>query len=591
MEQLRFTAVHEDGQHLVLSTADGTEVLLPVDARLRSALRSRSASADTPATPLSPRNVQAMIRAGQSPDEVAEITGWPAERVARFEGPILAEREHISGMAQAAHVRGRAPEGGVPSLGARVLDRLAERGVDTDNVGWDATRPEGGVWTVVVSFVAGQRQRAAAWRFDPQDRTVEALDDEARWLSEDEQALPGVSAAPSRGGRAPAKPLLSNRTSAGEVELMTSMRERSRSRGRRKKASTSSTDPAGLPQLEHAPDDVLPLEDLAYDPDTMGLPPAAHGESPAPDVAAEPAAEEESAEVAPVEDKRGAAKGKARKGGAAADRDDGQTAYDVPLQFDNDDAALEEEELDELEPERSPQDATLDDLFGPEGEDDADDEGLDDAADNDGDGGSDNADDFESVEDASDVDEPDENEPDVDAPDADEPDENEPDVDAPDADEPDEDEPDVDESGEDDLELELGEEPLAEDAAELGGDLDADEAETSLDTSPPVDTDSPDESDVAADDDEADVAADDVVVETHSAEPTGAADDEPRPGNDPTPTDEATPSTDAEAVTDDKPESTDATEQPTAKPKRRKDGRPGVPSWDDIMFGAKDRRS
>ncbi|USQ81756.1 septation protein SepH [Ornithinimicrobium faecis] len=587
MEQLRFTAVHEDGQHLVLSTADGTEVLLPVDARLRSALRSRSASADTPATPLSPRNVQAMIRAGQSPDEVAEITGWPAERVARFEGPILAEREHISGMAQAAHVRGRAPEGGVPSLGARVLDRLAERGVDTDNVGWDATRPEGGVWTVVVSFVAGQRQRAAAWRFDPQDRTVEALDDEARWLSEDEQALPGVSAAPSRGGRAPAKPLLSNRTSAGEVELMTSMRERSRSRGRRKKASTSSTDPAGLPQLEHAPDDVLPLEDLAYDPDTMGLPPAAHGESPAPDVAAEPAAEEESAEVAaeeepaevaPVEAKRGAAKGKARRGGAAADRDGGQTAYDVPLQFDNDDAALEEEGLeddgldddglDELEPERSPQDATLDDLFGPEDEDDAGDEGLDDAADNDADGGSDDADvsQIESVEDASDADEPDVNDPDVD-------------------------EPDVDESGEDDLELELGEEPLAEDAAELGGDLDADEAETSLDTSPPVDTDSPDESDVAADDDEADVAADDVVVETHSAEPTGAADDEPRPGNDPTPTDEATPSTDAEAVTDDKPESTDATEQPTAKPKRRKDGRPGVPSWDDIMFGAKDRRS
>src|SRR5699024_7366157 len=124
-----------------------------------------------------------------------------------------------------------------PTLGTRVLDRLAKRGVDTDNVGWDATRPEGGGWTVVVSFVAGQRRRAGAWRFDPADRTIEALDDEARWLSEDEQALPGSAAGSALLGAGASE----------ETELVTSMRARSRSRGRRRKPSTSSSDPAGIP--------------------------------------------------------------------------------------------------------------------------------------------------------------------------------------------------------------------------------------------------------------------------------------------------------------------------------------------------------
>src|SRR5690606_36775133 len=148
------------------------------------------------------------------------------ERVARYEGPILAEREHVAGMDRAAHVRGRGPNGTIPTLESRVRERLTARGVDDDNTGWDATRPEGGTWTVLVTFVAGQRQRAAAWQFDPADRTVEALDDEARWLSDDQQALPGSAAGMELFGGAWA---------AEDVDLMTAMRERSRSRGRREK--------------------------------------------------------------------------------------------------------------------------------------------------------------------------------------------------------------------------------------------------------------------------------------------------------------------------------------------------------------------
>jgi len=70
------------------------------------------------------------------------------------------------------------------------------------------------------------------------------------------------------------------------VDLMTTMRERSQARGRRsrKQAEPTSrlrgkrarTDPADLPAAPApVPDELLPLEDLPYDPDTMGLPPAA----------------------------------------------------------------------------------------------------------------------------------------------------------------------------------------------------------------------------------------------------------------------------------------------------------------------------
>src|SRR5690606_25020899 len=131
------------------------------------------------------------------------------------EGPIIAEREHVADRARRAHVRGRTADGGVPTLEARVRERLQARGVDADQARWDATRPDGGQWTVLVSFTAGHRERNASWRFEPAGSTVEALDDEARWLSEDEQVLPGGADAVLGGPR------------TSGMDLVTTMRERS----------------------------------------------------------------------------------------------------------------------------------------------------------------------------------------------------------------------------------------------------------------------------------------------------------------------------------------------------------------------------
>lgn len=198
----RFVGVDESGEHIVLRAA-GSQFLLPIDAALRSAVRSAHRSAPaTPSSPLraggvepipqpavlretgpalSPREIQARIRAGQQATEVAASANVELEMVRRYEGPVLAERAFIVERARETPVARTAE---APLLGDLVLDRLAARGVERSQTKWDAYRKSGAPWTVTATFEAGERQRQATWSFDLQAGTVHALDDEARWLSE-----------------------------------------------------------------------------------------------------------------------------------------------------------------------------------------------------------------------------------------------------------------------------------------------------------------------------------------------------------------------------------------------------------------------
>lgn len=535
MAQLRFMAVHEDGQHLVLLAADGEELLLPIDERLRAAVRTRGPVPEAPPSQLRPRDVQAMIRAGHTAEEVAAVTGWPVERVVRFEAPIVAERGHVAGLARAAHVRGRG-EGGVPTLESRVHGRLDARGVDLEAVTWDATRPEGGTWTVLVSFVAGQRGRSAAWRFEPADRTVEALDDEARWLSEDEQALPGSAAG---------KELLGTHGVTEEVDLVTSLRERSRTRGRRRRAHVGPSLTGEAVPGELGTEDVLPLEDLpdpsvsdkdttpggmeAADADesqtTPGAPEPdagdngsateatevqAPGARPDDDAAAgaeppgaeTPGAETPGATSARSRRRRAAKKRSAAKessppaaGGAATP--DGSSSPAPPTEEASYDVELDFDEDYQVDP--TPQDATLADLFGP-GDDGRYPHLLDDDLDTSGFDGADETPDETSLN------------------------------------------PDHTEGpGAGPADDEVTAEEVTTEAAPA-----ADEGETGAASS------DPDESD--------DTALDEDEVTTTDAPDASAGQDEA------------------------------ASARPAERSTRRRDGRPGVPSWDDIMFGAKDRK-
>ena len=299
MQDLQLIGVHEDGEHLLLASGDGGRFRIQVDEPLRAAVRH-----DRPRLGqlqieidggLRPRDVQALIRAGASAEEAASRAGWSIDKVHRYEGPILAEREHVAGLARGARLRGRGSEstgGSAPTLSARVAQRLKGRGVDAAGASWDSWRAEEGPWTVVVTFAAGGRQRQASWTFDAADRTVCAVDDEARWLSEAEQhtegpiPAPHLSSPPERatklydveaeGGLRTPAPVAHHDE---PLDLMTAMRERSNARGRRRSGSRrgSPKAPTNVPGAgDHAPDQALPLEDLAYDPESMSPPLAAH---------------------------------------------------------------------------------------------------------------------------------------------------------------------------------------------------------------------------------------------------------------------------------------------------------------------------
>jgi hypothetical protein len=285
MQDLRLIGVHEDGQHLLLANADGGRFRLPLDEALRAAARR-----DRPRLGqlqieieggLRPRDVQALIRRGLSAEEVADRAGWTLEKVRRFEGPVLAEREYVATKAQqcAVGTRGNGPL----TLADRVADRLKDRGVERDAVDWDSARDEEGTWQLSMTFSAGGRQRTATWRYEPLGGSVTATNDEARWLSED--ATPGAIPTPHRvalegdldvydidadGGleRAPREPTRPARGPHDPIDLMAAMREQS-ARGRKRRRSS----PTHTPGADALRGDALPLEDLHLDPTFVPPPP------------------------------------------------------------------------------------------------------------------------------------------------------------------------------------------------------------------------------------------------------------------------------------------------------------------------------
>ncbi|MFG3498204.1 septation protein SepH [Streptomyces sp. NPDC047928] len=185
MPELRVVAVSNDGTRLVLKAADNTEYTLPIDERLRAAVRNDRARLGQieieVESHLRPRDIQARIRAGASAEEVAQLAGIPVERVRRFEGPVLAERAFMAERARKTPVR-RPGENTGPQLGEAVQERLLLRGADKDTVMWDSWRRDDGTWEVLLVYRVAGEVHSASWTYDPPRRLVQAVDDEARSL-------------------------------------------------------------------------------------------------------------------------------------------------------------------------------------------------------------------------------------------------------------------------------------------------------------------------------------------------------------------------------------------------------------------------
>lgn len=145
---------------------------LPVDDRLRAALRDDSvqpeqAQLDIEVTNvLSPKEIQARIRAGASVEQVAAASGSDIARIRRFAHPVLLERSRAAELATAAHpVLADGPA--VLTMQETVAAALVARGLNPDSLTWDAWRNEDSRWTVQLAWKAGRSDNLAHFRFTP----------------------------------------------------------------------------------------------------------------------------------------------------------------------------------------------------------------------------------------------------------------------------------------------------------------------------------------------------------------------------------------------------------------------------------------
>lgn len=193
MRPVRFVALSEDGQALVLADEVGRLLSLPVDEKVSGAIRHDKAAMQFagqgeqghPEAALSPRDIQSKIRSGDSAEEVARIAGVPVDRVLRYAGPVLQERAMLA--QHARRTRLRSSERGA-TLAEIVDTRLAQHGVDAEGVSWDAHRRDDGTWRVVASWASGKSTAQARWALDKARQVVTPDDDMAHFLSTERPA-------------------------------------------------------------------------------------------------------------------------------------------------------------------------------------------------------------------------------------------------------------------------------------------------------------------------------------------------------------------------------------------------------------------
>ena len=197
-QPLTLSSVSRDGRRLHLVDTSGHEFTLEVDDRLRGALRGDSARIGqleiTMEASLRPRDIQARIRAGESPESVAAAANTTVEKIMPYAVPVMAEREHITQRAMKASVRRRGGEpGAARTLGEAVAAHLGRLDVDADSVEWDAWRRSDGRWSLVGLYTNAKRSGTAELTFDARGSFVVLDNDDARWLVGD---LPEPSAEP-----------------------------------------------------------------------------------------------------------------------------------------------------------------------------------------------------------------------------------------------------------------------------------------------------------------------------------------------------------------------------------------------------------
>ncbi|MDR1393483.1 MAG: DUF3071 domain-containing protein [Bifidobacteriaceae bacterium] len=182
MNELTFSR-GEDGRLIGVDEA-GEEYALAISEELRAAVREAPLP-DLPEITISiperlrPKDIQALVRSGADPEELAQVSGIAIEQVSRYAAPVLDERLFVTERARGLRMS-HDPE--ALTLDRLAQERLAERGVDGGSLRWDAVR-QGNGWVVRLDFDSAEGPARARWRVDLTASTLTPIDDAARWIS------------------------------------------------------------------------------------------------------------------------------------------------------------------------------------------------------------------------------------------------------------------------------------------------------------------------------------------------------------------------------------------------------------------------
>lgn len=253
MRTARLVGLSPDGKSLIVVTESGEELIIEADERLRAAVRG-----DRPRlgqleiemqTSLTPRDIQARIRAGESLEDVAHIAGIPMDRVERFATPVLAERQHVASMAMSSSVRRRSEPSGHRSLRITVTEWLLGHRVNIDDITWDSYRLDDGRWAVTADYRLAEEDRHAIFIYDLRGRFSVAGNDEARWLLGDQ---------PSAKSQQRGRPWLVESTSSeGDTEPTVNLSDRFA--GAKRARQPSKDGPSGEATADEAAESTVPV--------------------------------------------------------------------------------------------------------------------------------------------------------------------------------------------------------------------------------------------------------------------------------------------------------------------------------------------
>lgn len=195
MSELRLTGKTEDGNHLALVDSDGNNFSVRISDTLRATVnqpRLSSVPQSDSVETISVKEIQRRLRAGESFEQIARDGQTTVDKVERFSGPIMQEREYILARARELVMSKDAHRTDLTFSDVVEL-KLAPRGVDTDAISWNTWRLLDGTWHIELHYPNREGNGLATWNFDLARRALDATDSNGAWLIDEDAPVRVIS--------------------------------------------------------------------------------------------------------------------------------------------------------------------------------------------------------------------------------------------------------------------------------------------------------------------------------------------------------------------------------------------------------------